>query len=155
MNLRAFTALIVVAIIVLMVPIKLQSQDPETFCVLHNFGMPNSKDCGSLNLFDRPQLGTAYFDLGNTRVARAVVRDYAICGGVVQRQVTWITDQKLDANQQSHWTYQATFSSVTSNKIPDYFLCLLKNKGYDLPSGQTISAGVDCSHLPPAGLGKP
>jgi len=112
-------------------------------------------DCGSLTLFDRPQLGTPYFDLGHLRVARAVVRDYAICGGIVQRQVTWIADQKLDANQQSHWTYQATFSSVINNKIPDYFLCLLKNKGYDLPSGQTISAGVDCGHLPPAILGKP
>ena len=41
----------------------------------------------------------------------------------------------IDAHQQSHWTYQATFSSVINNKIPDYFLCLLKNKGYDLPSG--------------------
>ena len=61
----------------------------------------------------------------------------------------------MDVNQQSHWTYQATFSGVINNKIPDYFLCLLKNKGYDLPSGQTISAGVDCGHLPPAILGKP
>lgn len=39
----AFTAMII-TIIVLMVPIKLQSQDKETFCVLHNFGAPNSKD---------------------------------------------------------------------------------------------------------------
>jgi len=43
MKLRAFTALIITAIVV-MVPIKLQSQDTETFCVLHHFGAPNSKD---------------------------------------------------------------------------------------------------------------
>lgn len=86
------------------------------------------------------------FDLGHLRVARSVVRDYAICGGIVQRQVTWIADQKLDAHEESHWTYLANVSSITNNKIPDYFLCLLKNKGYDLPSGQSITAGVDCIH---------
>src|SRR5689334_10268031 len=43
MKLRPFTALII-TIIVLIGPIELQSQDPETFCVLHNFGVPNSKD---------------------------------------------------------------------------------------------------------------
>ena len=112
-------------------------------------------DCHLLTLFDRPQLGTAYFDLGHQRVVRAVVRDYAICGGKVQRQVTWISDQTLDALQQPHWTYHATLSAITNNKIPDYFLCLLKNKGYDLPAGQSVSAGVDCAQLSPAILNKP
>jgi len=110
-------------------------------------------DCDSLTLFDRPQLPALDFDLALKRVSRAVARDYAICGGQVQRQITWISDQTMDDHQQSHWTYQAKLSTAT--KIPDYFLCLLKNRGYDLPLGQTITAGVDCTSLGPALVGKP
>jgi uncharacterized repeat protein (TIGR03803 family) len=108
-------------------------------------------DCDSLTLFDRPQLPAS--DLLPNRTARAVFRDYAICGGQVQRQITWISDQTLDAQQQPLWTYHVAISTVS--KIPNYFLCLLKNKGYDLPTGQAVTPGVDCDQLGKAVVGKP
>jgi hypothetical protein len=110
-------------------------------------------DCDSLALFDRPQMPTDDFDLALKRVSRLVARDYAICGGQVKAQVTWISDQTVDSQQQSHFTYQAKVSPATT--IPDYFLCLLKNNGYDPPTGQTITPGFDCANLGKASVGKP
>jgi uncharacterized repeat protein (TIGR03803 family) len=122
-------------------------------------GHSAERDCGSLTLFDRPEVAAA--DLVSSRVARAVVRDYAICGGVLKMQVTWIADQTLDQNQQSQWKYQAMVGPVLDDKkqpttkMPDYFLCLLKNKLYPLPGGQSITPGYDCAHLPAAKVGQP
>lgn len=109
------------------------------------------RDCDSLALFDRPELPAA--DVSGNRVSRAVVRDYAMCAGAVKMQVTWIADQTMDQNQQPHWTYHAWISPAT--KIPDYFLCMLQKNNYPLPAGQAISAGVDCTNLPPAKAGTP
>lgn len=115
-------------------------------------------DCDALTLFDRPEIrpeiAVAFFFAPNV-VARTVVRDYAICGGQVVRQVNWISDQTLDQAKKPHWEYQATASKISNNKIPDYFLCLLKKDGYPLPAGQSISAGVDCDHLPAATRAQP
>ena len=111
-------------------------------------------DCESLALFDRPELAAA--ELAGGRVGRAIVRNYAMCGNQVVRQVTWISDQTVDAQGASHWKYQAAATSAT--KVPDYFLCMLQNSGYNLPigvPGLAISAGTDCSTIGPAVLGKP
>ena len=115
-------------------------------------------DCDALTLFDRPEIRpevAAIFFFAPNVVQRAVVRDYAICGGQVVRQITWIADQTLDQAKKPHWQYQATVSTISNNKIPDYFLCLLKNDGYPLPAGQSIGAGIDCAHLPAATATKP
>ena len=82
-----------------------------------------------------------------------MARDYLICDGAVKMQVTWISDLVLDKNNQPHWTYLTAIKSAS--KIPDYFLCLLKNKQYPFPPGQSISPGYDCAHLPPAGVDSP
>jgi uncharacterized repeat protein (TIGR03803 family) len=115
-------------------------------------------DCDSLTLFDRPEIrpevATTFFFAPNI-VVRTVARDYASCGGQVVRQVNWISDETMDQAQNPHWTYQATISKISNNKIPDYFLCLLKKNGYPLPSGQSVSTGIDCDHPGLAIVGKP
>jgi uncharacterized repeat protein (TIGR03803 family) len=111
-------------------------------------------DCDSLTLFDRPELPVSFFFAPDI-VVRTVARDYAMCGGQVVEQVTWISDETVDQNKTAHWKYQAKISKITNNKIPDFFLCLLQTNGYPLPSGQTISSGVDCEHPGRATVGKP
>jgi uncharacterized repeat protein (TIGR03803 family) len=116
-------------------------------------GHSAERDCDSLTLFDRPEMSTA--NVVSNRVARAVVRDYAICNGSVKAQVTWISDQTLDPQSptQSRWKYNAWIKPAS--QIPDYFLCLLKNKLYPLPAGQSVTPGFDCAHLPAAKVGTP
>jgi hypothetical protein len=115
-------------------------------------GHSAERDCDSLTLFDRPEMDKK--NLVSNRVARAVIRDYAICNGAVKAQVTWISDQTLDPQSptQSRWNYNAWI--MPASKIPDYFLCLLK-KYYPLPAGQSTSSGVDCTHLPSASVNHP
>lgn len=110
-------------------------------------GHSAERDCDSLALYDRPE-----FPVPNS-VSRAVARDYAICNGVVKAQVTWISDETLDAQQNPHWNYQVAISPASN--IPDYFLCQLQNKHYQLPPGQSIGSNVICTHLPSASVGNP
>jgi hypothetical protein len=114
-------------------------------------GHSAERDCDSLTLFDRPEMDKQ--NLVSNRVARAVARDYAICNGVVKAQVTWIADQTLNprAPSQSPWNYQAVIGPA--DKIPDYFLCLLKKNNYPTPVGQNQSP--NCANLPPASVSKP
>jgi len=111
-------------------------------------------DCDSLTLFDRPELPASFFFAPDI-VVRTVARDYALCGGQVVEQVTWISDETVDQNKTAHWKYQAKLNKITNKKIPDFFLCLLKTNGYPLPAGQSISSGLDCDHPGLATVGKP
>ena len=109
-------------------------------------------DCDALTLFDRPEIRPDAVEevfYGPNIVVRTVARDYAICGGQVVWQVTWISDETVGQDSSPHWKYQAIARPVSNNKIPDSFLCLLKTNGYPLPAGQSIGSGVDCNHLPP------
>src|SRR5262249_1452625 len=66
-------------------------------------------DCDSLTLFDRPEIRPDVIDkffFAPNIVVRTVARDYAICGGQVVRQVTWISDETVDQNKTPHWKYQ-------------------------------------------------
>jgi uncharacterized repeat protein (TIGR03803 family) len=105
-------------------------------------GHSAERDCDSLTLFDRPEFGVPNL------VSRAVARDYAICNGAVKAQLPWVSDETLDAQSNPHWTYQVSVGPAS--KIPDYFLCQLQNKHYQLPPGQSIPPNVICTSLPDA-----